>query len=279
MGGGKLTLSVRDLRVDYEIFADRRAALRKRVVTRTGPGRSLVHALKGVSFDAYEGDAVGVIGSNGSGKSTLLAALAGLLPPTAGEVLVADEPKLLGVGATLLPAASGYRNIRLGCLALGCRRTRSRTGSTRSSSSPSSARRSTGRCAPTPPACAPACTSPSPPRCSPHPAHRRGAGGGRPRFRKKARRADRRGARPRRHAHVRQPRARGDPPPVHPRRSGSSRASCGPTARRRRGRRVPRPHPLRVDAYRRSPGRRRPRAPPARRRPNPTRPSDTATTP
>ncbi len=34
-------------------------------------------------------------------------------------MLVADEPKLLGVGATLLPAASGYRNIRLGCLALG----------------------------------------------------------------------------------------------------------------------------------------------------------------
>ena len=56
MAGDRLTLRVRDLRVDYEIFADRRAALRKRVVTRTGPGRSLVHALKGVSFDAYEGD-------------------------------------------------------------------------------------------------------------------------------------------------------------------------------------------------------------------------------
>jgi teichoic acid transport system ATP-binding protein len=119
MAGDRLTLRVRDLRVDYEIFSDRRAALRKRVVTRTGPGRSLVHALKGVSFDAFEGDSVGVIGSNGSGKSTLLATLAGLLAPTAGEVLVADEPKLLGVGATLLPAASGYRNIRLGCLALG----------------------------------------------------------------------------------------------------------------------------------------------------------------
>jgi teichoic acid transport system ATP-binding protein len=115
----KLTIRVTDLKVDYEIFSDRRAALRKRLVTRTGPGRSLVHALKGLSFDTREGDAVGVIGSNGSGKSTLLAAIAGLLTPTAGEVLVADEPKLLGVGATLLPAASGYRNIRLGCLALG----------------------------------------------------------------------------------------------------------------------------------------------------------------
>jgi teichoic acid transport system ATP-binding protein len=119
MVGSKLTIRVRNLRVDYEIFSERRAALRKRLVTRQGPGRSLVHALKGVSFDAFEGDAVGVIGSNGSGKSTLLASVGGLLTPSAGRVLVAEEPKLLGVGATLLPAASGYRNIRLGCLALG----------------------------------------------------------------------------------------------------------------------------------------------------------------
>lgn len=114
-----LSMRVRDVYVDYEIYEDRRAAIRQRLVTRTGSGRSLVHALKGVSFDVAEGDAVGVIGSNGSGKSTLLAALAGLLSPTSGEILVAAEPKLLGVGATLLPSTSGYRNIRLGCLALG----------------------------------------------------------------------------------------------------------------------------------------------------------------
>jgi len=114
-----LTVRVRDLVLDYEIYEDRRAALRQRLVTKTGSGKSLVHALKGVSFDVSEGDAVGVIGSNGSGKSTLLAAIAGLLPPTSGEILVSDEPKLLGVGATLMPAATGYRNIRLGCMALG----------------------------------------------------------------------------------------------------------------------------------------------------------------
>ena len=115
----KLTLRVRDLVLDYEVFEDRRAALRQRFVTRQGTGRSLVHALTGVSFDAAEGDTIGVVGPNGSGKSTLLAAVAGLLSPTSGEVLVAEEPKLLGVGATLIPAATGYRNIRLGCLALG----------------------------------------------------------------------------------------------------------------------------------------------------------------
>jgi teichoic acid transport system ATP-binding protein len=115
----KLTITVRDLRVDYEVFEQRRAALRERLVTGKGSGRSLVRALKGVSFDTFQGDAVGVIGTNGSGKSTLLATIAGLLTPATGSVLVAEEPKLLGVGATLLPSASGLRNIRLGCLALG----------------------------------------------------------------------------------------------------------------------------------------------------------------
>jgi teichoic acid transport system ATP-binding protein len=115
----RLSIRVRDLYVDYEIFEDRRAALRERIVKHQGTGRRIVRALKGVTFDVSEGEAVGIIGSNGSGKSTLLAAVAGLLPPTSGDILVAAEPKLLGVGATLLPAATGWKNIRLGCMALG----------------------------------------------------------------------------------------------------------------------------------------------------------------
>ena len=114
-----LTIRVRDLHVIYELHENRRAAIRDRVVSRRGTGRSEVHAVKGVSFDVFEGDAVGIVGSNGSGKSTMLSAIAGMLPPASGEILVLDEPKLLGVNAMLLPAATGWRNIRLGCLALG----------------------------------------------------------------------------------------------------------------------------------------------------------------
>lgn len=115
----KLSIRVTDLHLDYEIFEDRRAALRDRLVQRKGTGRKVIRALKGVSFDVYDGESVGIIGSNGSGKSTLLTAIAGLIYPTQGEILVSDEPKLLGVGATLLPAATGWRNIRIGCVALG----------------------------------------------------------------------------------------------------------------------------------------------------------------
>ncbi len=89
-----------------------------------GRGKTLatvqsVHAVKDVSFVAYHGESVGIIGRNGSGKSTLLRAVAGLLPPTNGEVFLAGTPALLGVNAVLMSALSGERNIYIGGQALG----------------------------------------------------------------------------------------------------------------------------------------------------------------
>jgi teichoic acid transport system ATP-binding protein len=78
-----------------------------------------VHAIRGISFVAHRGDAVGVIGRNGSGKSTLLRAIAGLLPPEQGNVYSTGEASLLGVNAALLEDLTGERNVILGCLAMG----------------------------------------------------------------------------------------------------------------------------------------------------------------
>src|SRR3954447_23339966 len=81
-----------------------------------------VHAVKGVSFTAYRGEAVGLIGSNGSGKSTLLRAIAGLLPPESGKVYTDGQPSLLGVNAALMNDLTGERNVILGGLAMGMSR-------------------------------------------------------------------------------------------------------------------------------------------------------------
>ncbi|WP_446219588.1 ABC transporter ATP-binding protein [Micromonospora sp. IBHARD004] len=92
----------------------------KRIVSRTNaPTIREVHAVKGVSFTAYQGEAIGLIGSNGSGKSTLLRAIAGLLPTNRGAVYTMGQPSLLGVNAALLNDLSGERNVVLGCLAMG----------------------------------------------------------------------------------------------------------------------------------------------------------------
>jgi len=93
----------------------------KRIVTgkKSGAVRE-VHAVKGVSFVAYKGEAIGLIGSNGSGKSTLLRAIAGLLPvERGGAIYAAGQPSLLGVNAALMQDLSGERNVVLGCLAMG----------------------------------------------------------------------------------------------------------------------------------------------------------------
>jgi teichoic acid transport system ATP-binding protein len=117
------TVIVEDLHVKYRVFASGRPAKdQSRLLKRTN--RSIrrtrqVHALKGISFVAYEGEAIGVIGSNGSGKSTLLRAISGLTPPTSGSVYAEGEPTHLGVGAALINDLSGERNIVLGGLALG----------------------------------------------------------------------------------------------------------------------------------------------------------------
>lgn len=78
-----------------------------------------VHAIRGISFVANHGDAIGIIGRNGSGKSTLLRAIAGLLPAEQGAVYSSGQAALLGVNAALLDDLTGERNVVLGCLAMG----------------------------------------------------------------------------------------------------------------------------------------------------------------
>src|ERR1700733_11131872 len=75
------------------------------LVVRRG-GRVIVD---GLSAEAAAGEVVGVVGANGSGKSTLLCAIAGVLAPHAGRVLV-DGAAVWGAHAqrTRARRALGY---------------------------------------------------------------------------------------------------------------------------------------------------------------------------
>ncbi|MBK3588159.1 ATP-binding cassette domain-containing protein, partial [Streptomyces sp. MBT57] len=100
------------------------AALSRMMRRGKGEARGVrkVHAVRGVSFTAYRGEAIGLIGTNGSGKSTLLRAIAGLLPTESGHVYTDGQPSLLGVNAALMSDLTGERNVVLGGLAMGMTR-------------------------------------------------------------------------------------------------------------------------------------------------------------
>ena len=48
--------------------------------------------IKDLSFDVFQGEVFGFLGSNGSGKTTTLRALLGLYEPTAGDLLIDGKP-------------------------------------------------------------------------------------------------------------------------------------------------------------------------------------------
>ena len=63
--------------------------------------------LRDVSLQAHAGEFIAVLGPNGAGKSTLLSVLAGLLKPSAGQVML-DAKRLSQLSALQLAARRAY---------------------------------------------------------------------------------------------------------------------------------------------------------------------------
>ena len=92
-----VVISVKDLHKKYESF----------------------HAVKGISFEVFEGEIFGLLGPNGAGKTTTLEIIETLREKTSGEVLVAgmnienhanEIKKIIGVQ---LQAAGYYPSLTL----------------------------------------------------------------------------------------------------------------------------------------------------------------------
>ncbi len=71
-------------------------------------GRRTLQAVRGVDLDVAPGEAVALVGESGCGKSTLLRLISGLIPPSSGEVVLADtstRPQMIfqDAGASLTP--------------------------------------------------------------------------------------------------------------------------------------------------------------------------------
>jgi ABC-type polysaccharide/polyol phosphate transport system ATPase subunit len=116
------TVEITNLDVIYSTTIEKRPTLAQ-TISRLGRGERLVrkvHAVKSLNLNVEKGTVLGIVGHNGAGKSTLLKAIAGILPPTSGKIVVRGNVNaLLSLGVGFNPALSGEENILLAGLADG----------------------------------------------------------------------------------------------------------------------------------------------------------------
>jgi ABC-type polysaccharide/polyol phosphate transport system ATPase subunit len=79
-------------------------------------------ALREISFSAYQGDVIGLIGRNGAGKSTCSKLISGALKPDSGSVKVRGKTHLLSLGTGFKPALTGRENVMLSGTIMGLSR-------------------------------------------------------------------------------------------------------------------------------------------------------------
>jgi ABC-type polysaccharide/polyol phosphate transport system ATPase subunit len=82
--------------------------------------RTFLDSLRGITLTVRSGESLGIIGANGAGKSTLLRVAAGIVMPSAGEVISRGNiVPLLELGTGFESELSGRENIQFNGALLG----------------------------------------------------------------------------------------------------------------------------------------------------------------
>jgi ABC-2 type transport system ATP-binding protein len=107
----------------FRLYLEKYSSLKERLLHVGHIPYEEFWALRDVSAEIRPGSTVGILGRNGSGKSTLLKCIAGILQPTAGQVIVRGKvAAMLELGAGFAPDLSGRDNIYLNGSLLGLSR-------------------------------------------------------------------------------------------------------------------------------------------------------------
>ena len=106
----------------YRVIRERPDSLREAFtkIFRRDSGIRDFEALRDISFQVQDGEALGLIGRNGSGKSTALKIIAGVFEPSSGKVKVMGKvAPMIELGAGFHHDLTGRENIFINGLMLG----------------------------------------------------------------------------------------------------------------------------------------------------------------
>ncbi|MBS7804516.1 ABC transporter ATP-binding protein [Rhizobiales bacterium TNE-4] len=114
-----ISIKAKNVTLEYPVFGMTQQSIKKRVLNvATGglisnsAGIPIVRALRDLSFELKSGDRLGLVGHNGAGKSSLLRTIAGIYPPTSGQLTVHGRiVTTLNIAVGLEPEATGFENI------------------------------------------------------------------------------------------------------------------------------------------------------------------------
>ena len=116
-------IKLQDIAVKYRLIRERPKTFQEHVINYLRGKRidvEILWALKGITLDVREGEALGVIGHNGAGKSTLLKIISGVMKPSEGVRVVNGKiAPLIELGAGFDHELTGRENIYLNASILG----------------------------------------------------------------------------------------------------------------------------------------------------------------
>lgn len=115
-------IKVEDVSLTYRVIMDKRPPFKEAIKSPSKFRREVreIEALKGVSFELEEKHVLGIVGNNGAGKSTLVRTIAGILPPSEGQITINGRVStLLSLGVGFNRKLTGHENVILGGLAAG----------------------------------------------------------------------------------------------------------------------------------------------------------------
>ena len=118
----EVALKVTNLHKRFMLPKDKAAGLKMAILNRLKgiKGYTEQTVLKGIDFEVYRGEFMGIVGRNGSGKSTLLKLLSGIYVPDRGSVVVNGTlVSFIELGVGFNPELTGRENVYLSGALLG----------------------------------------------------------------------------------------------------------------------------------------------------------------